>query len=97
MQGEPPENLEPLYPRSRHYPPSWRDAAIRASFDLVQLGVLCRGCKKVFRTRRELGLLQCDHIHPWSQGGLTSWGNLQLLCRPCNLIKSDNPYVEPVK
>jgi 5-methylcytosine-specific restriction endonuclease McrA len=90
MQGNPPENLEPVDPKSRHYPASWRDAAIRASFDIDQRGVLCSGCGKIFRGRRELGLLQSDHIHPWSQEGLTTWENLQLLCRPCNLLKSDN-------
>src|SRR5271165_611931 len=47
--------------------------------------------KPLFRGRRKLGILQCDHIHPWSRGGLTTWENLQLLCRPCNLSKSDTP------
>lgn len=31
--------------------------------------------------------LQYDHIFPWSRGGPSTPGNLQLLCPPCNLAK----------
>ncbi|MET7419439.1 TerD family protein [Dactylosporangium sp. NPDC005555] len=31
--------------------------------------------------------LEFDHVIPWSRGGATSAGNLQLLCRRCNLAK----------
>jgi 5-methylcytosine-specific restriction endonuclease McrA len=43
--------------------------------------------------RKGLSLLQSDHILPWSKGGLTTWANLQLLCRPCNIKKSDRTDV----
>ncbi|WP_197504633.1 HNH endonuclease [Mycobacterium sp. 852002-51163_SCH5372311] len=33
--------------------------------------------------------LEFDHIIPWSKGGASTVGNVQLLCRPCNLVKSD--------
>jgi len=89
MQGKPPDNLEAVDPSARYFPPSWRDAAIRASFDSQAGGILCCCCMSYFRSRTELRLLEADHIHPWSQGGLTTWENLQLLCRPCNRAKSD--------
>jgi 5-methylcytosine-specific restriction endonuclease McrA len=31
--------------------------------------------------------LEFDHVIPWSRGGASSVGNLQLLCRKCNLAK----------
>lgn len=31
--------------------------------------------------------LCCDHIHPESKGGATSFDNLQTMCRPCNSKK----------
>lgn len=34
------------------------------------------------------GAEHADHIHPWSLGGATSMGNLQMLCAPHNLRKS---------
>ena len=29
-----------------------------------------------------------DHIRPWSKGGKTEYGNLQMLCTACNIKKS---------
>lgn len=87
MEGEPPANLQEVDPRARQFPASWRDAAIRVSFDYVAGGVRCSGCKEMMMGRRGLSLLQSDHILPWSRGGLTIWINLQLLCRPCNIRK----------
>jgi hypothetical protein len=34
-------------------------------------------------------ILHVDHINPWSKGGLTEEKNLQTLCEPCNLGKSN--------
>lgn len=31
--------------------------------------------------------LTLDHIYPWSKGGPDSYGNLRVLCRPCNSSK----------
>ncbi len=92
MIREPPANLEAIDPRARAFPPSWRDAGIRALYDPQRGGVVCLGCNKLFRTRRELSLLHADHIVAWSRGGQTIWHNLQILCRPCNLAKQDNSW-----
>ncbi len=34
-------------------------------------------------------ILHVDHIRPWSKGGETVLENLQILCEPCNIGKSD--------
>lgn len=89
MEGEPPRRLPPLDVRARIYPPSWKDAAVRRLFDEQLQGVVCPLCRVVLSGRRGLASLQADHIVPWSKGGLTTWANLQLLCRRCNVAKSD--------
>ena len=45
----------------------------------------CPDAKKKF----ELGEMQGDHIKPWSKGGKTEPGNLQMLCSKCNARKSN--------
>lgn len=35
-----------------------------------------------------------DHIHPESQGGLRTWGNLVACCKPCNQKKADKSLEE---
>ena len=49
-----------------------------------QQGV-CPYCGEHFEFKR----MQADHIVPWSQGGRTVSDNCQMLCRDCNLRKSD--------
>lgn len=37
--------------------------------------------------------LEFDHIHPRSEGGLGTKENLQLLCKTCNVFKSNNFFL----
>lgn len=92
MNGPKPDYIEPADPRRRIFPASWRDAAIRTAFDERAGGVACAGCGRVAGGRRQLRALHCDHIVAFSSGGLTTWENLQLLCRACNLSKSSSTW-----
>ncbi len=61
---------------------SWRLRALV----LMRDGATCRLCGD----KPQLGaILEVDHIHPWSKGGETSIGNLQILCQRCNGGKSN--------
>ena len=48
-----------------------------------QKGV-CKKCKKHF----EIEEMEADHIKPWHEGGKTTAGNCQMLCKQDNRIKS---------
>ena len=88
MIGARPDYIEDVAPRNRAFPPSWKDAAIRSLYDDKAGGVQCQGCGVVLCGLAQLRSLEADHIYPWSRGGLTTWENMQLLCRPCNSRKS---------
>lgn len=45
----------------------------------------CNACGKEFPIEK----MHADHITPWSRGGKTVPDNCQMLCRDCNLKKSD--------
>ena len=45
----------------------------------------CAICGEEF----EFEEMQADHIKPWSRGGHTTTENCQMLCRDCNLKKSN--------
>jgi 5-methylcytosine-specific restriction endonuclease McrA len=47
----------------------------------------CPLCGFVSSGLGQLRLLEADHILAWSKGGLTTWENMQLLCRACNRQK----------
>ena len=46
----------------------------------------CAICKMWFTADE----LQVDHVKPWDKGGRTVLSNAQLLCRACNIHKSDD-------
>lgn len=48
-------------------------------------GRKCKACGEEFAFEA----MQADHIQPWSKGGKTTPDNCQMLCRDCNLKKSD--------
>ncbi len=48
-------------------------------------GGVCPYCKKRFAIEE----MHADHIKPWAKGGPTVVENCQMLCRDCNLSKSD--------
>jgi len=45
---------------------------------------ICKKCKKHF----EIEEMEADHIKPWHEGGKTTAGNCQMLCKQCNRTKS---------
>lgn len=57
----------------------------------------CAECKKIFDTGAITEAatyffedeLEMDHIIPWSKGGKTELSNVQLLCKVCNIKKSN--------
>lgn len=46
----------------------------------------CAICEKWFYPNE----LQIDHVEPWSKGGRTEKSNAQVLCRVCNVAKSNS-------
>ena len=63
---------------------TFKDAEKRKKYSEQQ--GLCAICKRHFSYEEMHG----DHIRAWNKGGLTCMDNLQMLCRKCNLKKSDN-------
>lgn len=66
-----------------------RDPSLRLRFGVMKRdNFSCRACGA--SPALSLGLLlHVDHIKAWSLGGETVEGNLQTLCEPCNLGKSN--------
>lgn len=51
----------------------------------AEQGGRCAICGKEF----DISKMDGDHIVPWSEGGKTTYDNLQMLCRTCNIAKSN--------
>lgn len=60
------------------------DRMKRAAYE--RQGGVCPYCGERF----ELSEMHADHIKPWAKGGPTTAENCQMLCRDCNLKKSDD-------
>lgn len=60
------------------------DRMKRAAYE--RQGGVCPYCGEHF----ELSEMHADHIKPWAKGGPTTAENCQVLCRDCNLKKSDD-------
>ena len=56
-------------------------------------GHTCQHCELKF----EVSSLHADHVMPIARGGLTTLGNLQTLCGPCNLRKGKRLEAELIK
>ena len=71
---------------------SERCLSIRAFDDRMKRGAYERqkGVCPYCGERYELSQMHADHIVPWSKGGTTTADNCQMLCRDCNLRKSDD-------
>jgi 5-methylcytosine-specific restriction endonuclease McrA len=62
---------------------AWKELRLRI---LERDGWHCKICRGLLQAGD--GSAHVDHIVPRDQGGPTTPGNLQALCRRCNLIKS---------
>ena len=84
-----PSSLPPCDPKTRLFPPEWKEAYFRRNYDENHGGYVCPDCKQVFYGPKGFRQLEADHIKPYSQCGLTVWENMTLRCKACNLAKSD--------
>lgn len=91
MQDEDVTNKKGIYEFLLGFRDNERLLSVRAFDDKTKRKVyelqsgICVHCSGKF----ELDQMQADHILPWSQGGKTSLENCQMLCRRCNVTKSD--------
>ena len=54
---------------------------------MADIGPFCQGCGRDYGF--DPRVLEVDHVSPKSQGGTDTYGNLTLLCPPCNKIKRE--------
>ncbi len=68
--------------RKRYPPPRSQHERL-----LLDFGAFCQGCGRDYSF--DPRVLEVDHIRPKSDGGTDAYGNLTLLCPPCNRAKLD--------
>ena len=91
LSSQPP-HLPACDPHSRYFPVTWKESFFRRNFNHDRGGYVCPSCNQIFSGVAGFHQIEADHIIPYSQGGLTVWENLILLCRPCNMAKRDKMW-----
>lgn len=86
---KPPSYLTLCDPSARLFPLDWKVAYYRLHGG-CDIGYMCPRCKTIFLGPDDFEELHGDHIDSVSNGGLTIWDNLQLLCGACNLRKGSS-------
>ncbi len=84
-----PKYVEKCDSKQRIFPESWKTAYWRLHGGPDQ-GYQCPECKIIFTGSKGFSQLHADHIEPYGNGGLTTWENMQLLCKECNWRKGNN-------
>ena len=85
-QGESAKGLQRLRARQQE-PPGPRMSTAQIKAKLIETdGLICQGCDRTFDDPR---YLEVDHIVPRTDGGVDHISNRVLLCRPCNVLKSN--------
>lgn len=85
-QGEAAKDPQRLRARQQE-PPGPRMSTAQIKAKLIETdGLICQGCDRTFDDPR---YLEVDHIVPRADGGVDHISNRVLLCRPCNVLKSN--------
>jgi 5-methylcytosine-specific restriction endonuclease McrA len=85
-----PKNLPDVSENERFFPKEWKESFFRRKFDPEKGGYTCPKCFNLFKGPNGFKNLEADHIIPYSKGGKTIWANMILLCKRCNIEKSNS-------
>jgi 5-methylcytosine-specific restriction endonuclease McrA len=85
-----PPYLPDCDPHERLFPGEWKESYFRRHFNKNAGGYICPDCDELFIGPSGFEQLHADHRVPISQGGLTVWENMNLLCGSCNMKKGNS-------